>query len=112
VSIGGKHNAANGNWSIAMGRKAKANHNRSCVINVALGDRKETSKSHGEFRVQAKQITFAIGDDQATINKDNVSAFASLLKNATTIEKLQKQVEQQEKDLKTMQRQIEKLMKN
>ena len=99
ITLGGDQNEAYGNFGIAMGRKAKAKHNRSCVINCTLADDEATSVSHGEFRVSAKQFTISIDGVDAIINKDNIRALQD-------ISSMQKQLKEQQEAMKKMQRQI------
>jgi len=108
--LGGDQNEASGNFSVAAGRCAEATHHRACVINCDMKNGQVArSKTNGEFRVHATQFTICIDGIEATIDNRSIRAFSNSVKQGND---LQKRLDDQEQQIKKMQFQIERLLKN
>lgn len=101
---GGSSNTANGDYSIAMGINAKAETDRSCVIN--LSDKVASSTKESEFLVSSKSFTIRIGSKKVTINKNNIKNFKKLLKGPAG--RRLKQIDEQKEINKELQQQNNK----
>jgi len=80
---GGFKNMAGGKASIAMGMKAKVEHDHSMVINLQGNAQPVVSTAPGQFLVQAKEYKFQVTNDPGP-NDENV-----LFLDAKNIQRLQ-----------------------
>ena len=80
IVVGGKKNQASGDNSIAMGKNAIADKDRSFVIN--LNEKKSfKSTEKGQFAINGKKIVLGIkGGDEVVFTKNNIENLINALK--------------------------------
>jgi hypothetical protein len=89
VVNGGFNNKATGDYSIAMGTNALAEHDNSFVMNLATGeDTIVKSQSNGRFLLNGDAFTISIGTEEVTINSSNIGRFKNLLLMCTYVREI------------------------